>query len=365
MALTQVQPGMLGTTQPYNFKNRIINGAMVIDQRNAGGIITNPTSPQYLLDRFYYRSTSTTPTFNVQQNAGSVTPPAGFTNYLGVTMTNSSTPSSTDRFAIGQPIEGFNTADLNWGSTNAKTVTLSFWVYSSLTGTFGGTLQNSAQNYSYPFTYSIPVANTWTQIVLTIAGPTAGTWVGATNGVGIYVFWSLGTGSTLQGTAGSWSANTYWAGTGSTNIVSTNNATFYITGVQLELGVSATSFDYRPYGTELALCQRYYAIINTQNYSAGYSSNTSSAYSSCFYFPVTMRTTPTTITLPTAGQSTGQISFTTGVGGYPSATGTHAISASNTSLFSITGSGYTGLTSGAPAFLFSNGTCPITASAEL
>jgi len=282
-------------------RNRIINGQMQIDQRNAGGVITNPTSSQYLLDRFYYRSTSTTPTFTVQQNAGSVTPPAGFTNYLGVTMTNSSTPSSTDRFAIGQPIEGYNTADLNWGTANAKTVTLSFWVYSSLTGTFGGALQNSAQNYSYPFTYSIPVANTWTQIVLTIAGPTAGTWIGATNGVGVFVFWSLGTGSTLQGTAGSWSANTYWAGTGSTNIVSTNGATFYITGVQLEKGSSATGYEYRQYQQELALCQRYY-----ENMGSCYIANSSNNYGSLIY-KVSKRATPTITSSSSGFASQGSI----------------------------------------------------------
>ena len=293
---------ILGGGNATAFKNRIINGGMTIDQRNAGAAITaGSTSGQYLLDRFYYRSTNATPTFTVQQNAGSVTPPVGFSNYMGITMTNASTPSSTDRFAIGQPIEGFNTADLGWGTANAKTITLSFWVYSSLTGTFGGALQNSAQTYSYPFTYTISSANTWQQITLTVVGPTAGTWIGATNGVGIFVFWSLGTGSTLQGTAGSWSANTYWAGTGSTNIVSTNGATFYITGVQLEVGTQATSFDFRDYGRELILCQRYYfqwgpslSIV----YGPTMQNISTSGSWGVFFLPVSMRAFPT---LTTAG----------------------------------------------------------------
>jgi hypothetical protein len=256
MALTQVQPGMLGTPQPYAFKNRIINGAMVIDQRNAGASVT-PTSGQYTLDRWYF-SLAQTSKLTTQQNAGSVTPPVGFTNYLGVTSSSAYSVLTGDYFGFRQSIEGLNVADLGWGTANAKTVTLSFWVRSSLTGTFGGSLFNSAANRSYPYSYTISAANTWEQKSVTIAGDTTGTWL-TDNGNGIQVYFSLGAGSTFSGTANTWTGGT-WASqpTGSTSVVGTSGATFYITGVQLEVGTTATTFDYRAYGQELALCQRYY-----------------------------------------------------------------------------------------------------------
>jgi hypothetical protein len=161
-------------------------------------------------------------------------------------------------FVIGQAIEGFNTADLDFGKATAKTVTLSFWVRSSLTGTFGGSLTNNASNRSYPFSYTINAANTWEQKSITIAGDTTGTWVGATNGVGLYVYFNLGSGSTYSGTAGAWAGSLLTAPTGATSVVGTNGATFYITGVQLEVGSTATPFERRLYNQELANCQRYY-----------------------------------------------------------------------------------------------------------
>jgi hypothetical protein len=237
-------------------KNRIINGGMVIDQRNAGASVT-PTSGDYTLDRWQVGASQSSK-FSVQQNAGSGTSPVGFSNYLGVTSLSAYTVSSSDFFNIIQRIEGFNTSDLGWGTANAKTVTLSFWVYSSLTGTFGGSLSNSAFNRSYPFSYTISSANTWTQISVTIAGDTSGTWIGATNGIGIRVYFGLGAGSTYSGTAGSWSANGYISATGATSVVGTNGATFYLTGVQIEVGSSATGYEYVNYQTSLANCQRYY-----------------------------------------------------------------------------------------------------------
>jgi hypothetical protein len=241
----------------FGFKNRIINGAMVIDQRNAGASVT-PADANYTLDRFIYNATQSSKV-TIQQNAGSVTTQAGFPNYLGVTSSSAYTVLSSDFFTIGQRIEGFNTADLAWGTASAATVTLSFWVRSSLTGTFGGAVTNSALNRSYPFTYTISSADTWEQKSITIAGDTSGTWIGATNGIGMRLYIGLGVGSTYAGTAGAWTGTSNILGaTGAVNVVSTSGATFYITGVQLEKGSTATSFDYRPYGTELALCQRYY-----------------------------------------------------------------------------------------------------------
>jgi hypothetical protein len=257
--------GQFNSASSMGFKNRIINGAMVIDQRNAGASTTNlAASVTYSLDRWLTYGTSASK-FSIQQNAGSVTPPVGFINYLGITSLAATTPAATDEYVLQQRIEGLNVSDLAWGTANAKTITLSFQVYSSLTGTFGGSLTNSAANRIYVFSYSIPTANTWTTISITIVGDTSGTWL-TTNGLGIKLIFDLGVGTTYKGTAGSWGSTYYDGVTGGVNVIGTNGATFYITGVQLEKGSTATSFDYRPYGTELQLAQRFY---EEQSYQTG------------------------------------------------------------------------------------------------
>ena len=279
----------------FGFKNRIINGAMVIDQRNAGASTTPLSSLTYGLDRWNVEIGAASK-FTIQQNAGSVTPPVGFSNYLGITSLSAYSIGAGDYFDVQQRIEGFNTADLQWGTANAKTVTLSAWVYSSLTGTFGGSLRNSANNRSYPFAYTISSANTWTQISVTIAGDTSGTWIGSTNGIGLIVAFSFGMGSTFSGTAGAWAAGNLASVTGATSVVGTSGATFYITGVQLEKGSTATSFDYRPYGTELALCQRYYAKMQASDAFGmlGIGSvGSATAVSIYAKLPVSMRSQPT------------------------------------------------------------------------
>jgi len=280
-----------------SLRNRIINGAMVIDQRNAGASVATTTTgtPTYTLDRFAYQSSQASK-YTVQQNAGSVTPPAGFKNYLGVTSTSAYSVAAGDYFLLRQPIEGFNTADLGFGAAGASTVTISFWVRSSLTGTFGGSLSNSDNSRSYPFTYTISTANTWEQKSVTIAGDTSGTWVGATNGVGMLVVFSLGMGSTYSGTAGAWAGTNYLSTTGATSVVGTNGATFYITGVQLEKGSVATSFDYRPYGTELALCQRYYEMSYPQGTAPGTAVQQTTALS--VYNNSPTASTASTMTIP-------------------------------------------------------------------
>jgi hypothetical protein len=291
------------------FRNRIINGAMVIDQRNAGASITptDTTNGQFSVDR-WLAFPNVASKFSIQQNAGSITPPTGYTNYLGVTSLSNYVVGASETFYVRQVIEGYNIADLGWGTANAKTVTLSFWAYSSLTGTFGGALGNSNSNRSYPFSYSIPTANTWTQISITIAGDTTGTW-NTTNGSGIRLFFSIGTGSTLSGTAGAWAGATYVSATGATSVVGTSGATFYITGVQLEVGTNATSFDYRPYSTELAMCQRYLPAINSTGTNAqiclSYAYSTTNAQC-VFPFIVTPRTAPTGITATVASGFTWQ-----------------------------------------------------------
>jgi hypothetical protein len=267
---------------------------MVVDQRNAGASVTVTTANPYTLDRWSTLA-SVSSKFSVQQNAGSVTPPVGFANYLGCTSLSAYAVAATDYFVVRQLIEGFNTSDLNYGTANAKTITISFQVYSSLTGTFGGAITNHNGTRNYPFSYSVPVANTWTTISITIAGDTSGTWIGATNGISLQVMFSLGTGSTYSGTAGAWSATQYFSATGATSVVGTNGATFYITGVQLEIGSTATPFERRLYNAELANCQRYYikygTYAGTSIVGQGSAYSTTTGYGA-IAFPVTMRTTP-------------------------------------------------------------------------
>jgi hypothetical protein len=294
------------------FRNRIINGAMVIDQRNAGAAITPSASgPAYTVDRWaYYNDQVSKLTY--QQNYGTVTPPAGFKNYLGVYVASAATVGASDEFDLFQRIEGFNTADLGFGAAGASTITLSFWVRSTLTGTFGGVLANSGNSRTYPFTYTISASNTWEQKSVTIAGDTSGTWVGATNGIGLTVLFSMGAGSTRLGTAGAWSSTLYTGATGQVNLVATAGANWMITGVQLEKGSTATSFDYRPYGTELALCQRYLPCFNFSaangSLGSGFANATTSAIINCV-FPVQVRTPATGILV------TGSFNAYTAVGG--------------------------------------------------
>jgi hypothetical protein len=275
----------LGSASQVGMRNRIINGAMVIDQRNAGASVT-PTDGQYTLDRWNF-GLSQASKLTTQQSS---TAPVGFVNSLLVTSSSAYSVASGDYFLLTQFIEGYNIADLGWGTANAKTITLSFQVYSSLTGTFGGSLRNSAANRSYPFSYTVSSANTWTTISIIIAGDTTGTWL-TTNGKGINLTFSIGAGSTYSGTAGSWSASNYVSATGATSVVGTSGATFYITGVQLEKGSVATPFEYRPYTTELQLCQRYFNI-----YKGGYYGGfniTGSTFAFALSVPVSMRTSPT------------------------------------------------------------------------
>ena len=290
--------GQFDSASTFGFKNRIINGAMVIDQRNAGAAVTPTTSNNvYPLDRFVtYASVASK--YTAQQNAGSVTPPTGFSKYLGFTSSSAYSVLAGDYFLTAQRIEGFNFSDMEWGTANAATVTLSFWVRSSLTGTFGGALRNSANTRFYPFSYTISSANTWEQKTITIAGDTSGTWVGATNGIGVEILWSLGTGTTASGTAGSWSGTTYYSVTGATSVVGTNGATFYITGVQLEKGSTATSFDYRPFTTELQLAQRYYYKVKADAASKVFGIGQVYASTAALIlvpYKVTLRTVPTAL----------------------------------------------------------------------
>ena len=300
------------------FKNRIINGGMVIDQRNAGAEVNPAVTATYYLDRWQATS-SVASKYKIGQNAGAVTPPTGYTNYLGLTSLSAYTVGASDILVVRQLIEGLNVSDLAWGTASATTVTVSFWVRSSLTGTFGGSLRNSDGTRSYPFTYAISVSNTWEQKTVTIAGDTSGTWL-TTNGIGINLIFSIGTGSTFSGTAGAWAATNYLSATGATSVVGTSGATLYITGVQLEKGSVATSFDQRAYSQELAMCQRYYE--NMGNVKIW----TSATNYGPAYFKTSKRATPT-LTGGGSGFTTEYLTSESFLG-YQTSTATQVLSAS-------------------------------------
>jgi hypothetical protein len=286
-------------------RNRIINGSMAIDQRNAGASVT-PTNGQYTLDRWAAVLTQASK-FSVQQNAGAVTPPAGFTNYLGVTSLSAYSVLSSDGFLIEQKIEGLNSSDLAWGTASAQAITLSFWVRSSLTGTFGGSVINSAQARSYVFSFAVSAANTWEKKTVTIPGDTAGTWL-TTNGIGLWLRFGLGSGSTFSATEGSWQAGNFVQPTSTVSVVGTNGATFQLTGVQLEAGSVATPFERRPYGTELALCQRYFESTRGTFRATG----TTGFVGGHCSFKVTKRATPTMVRVSNGSASIG--TFNTFIG---------------------------------------------------
>ena len=275
-------------------RNLIINGAMNLDERNNGNEVV-PSSDDYTLDRFRYNASQASK-LKVQQNAQAITPPSGFSNYLGVTVNATHTVASTDNFFLTYFVEGYDSAHLDFGKSTAKTVTLSFYVQSSLTGTFSGSIVNSAENRAYPYTYTINTADTWERKTITIAGDTSGTWIGATNGKGLMLTFSLGMGSNFTGTAGQWNGSQDFGATGETvKLVENASAQWKMTGLQLEVGSQATPFEHRSFGEELSACQRYYWEFNA-------SDDTSFIYASATYGasnnrltvqnPVTLRAKP-------------------------------------------------------------------------
>lgn len=271
------------------FRNRIINGDMRIDQRNAGAALVPVVANTYTVDRLLYAS-SQAGKFNFQQNANANATVPGFPYYAGFVVAASFTPAAGDFFNTAQRVEGANIADFAWGTASAKAVTVSFWAQSSVTGQHSGSLINGAFTYSYPFTFSLPVANTWTYIQIQVPGPTAGTWT-TTSALGLSVVANLGSGANFLGASGAWVAANLHGVTGSVKVVSAANAnTFFMTGLQLELGSVATPFEQRPIGTELSLSQRYYQVVSGQL--AGYTtSGCANQYTAPF--PVPMRASPT------------------------------------------------------------------------
>jgi hypothetical protein len=274
---------------------------MRIDQRNEGAAVTNNSSNNgYGLDRFIGNGM---PSAGVFTMARSTTAPAGFTNSLLITVTTADASiAAADRYFFATNVEGLNCSDFGFGTATAKTVTLSFWVRSSVTGTFSGTLANNAYDRAYPFNYTINVADTFEYKTITIPGDTSGTWL-TTNGIGIRIYIDLGAGANFRTTAGSWANAGYTGATSAVSLISTVSATWYLTGVQLEIGNAATEFERRPFGQELALCQRYLhrASYDSGNpfFAAGQASSTT-GLSYVYPFPVTMRAAPT-VTFSAAG----------------------------------------------------------------
>lgn len=335
---------------PYGLKNKLINGDMRIDQRNAGASVTNAAAETYTLDRWAIYGSQASK-FTIQQNAGSVTPPSGFTKYVGVTSSSAYSVLSTDQFLLYQAIEGLNCTDLDFGASTAKTLTLSFWVRSSLTGTFSIGVTNYAANRSYVSNYTISAANTWEQKTITITGDTSGSWLTTNSGWG-YVNFNLGCGSNFQATNNTWSAGNYKATSTSQSVVGTSGATFYVTGVQLEIGSTATPFERRMYGQELLLCQRYYeksyninaapatAQNEGQRVSAGNTGTTTTGEItvSC-EFNTRKRTAPTMVMYDAVGNSGKCTRTNIGVGNYDnSAIDVVLISETNAYVYSNTGS---------------------------
>jgi hypothetical protein len=279
-----------------NFVNRLINSDMRIDQRNAGAAIS--TTGGYPVDRFQMALTGAIgSTFTAQQSS---VVPTGFNNSFVWTVGTAGTATGTQAARFDQQIEGYNVADMGFGAAGASAFTLSFWVRSSVTGTYCVFFNNNALDRSYVAQYTISAANTWEQKTVTVSGDTAGTWL-TTNGTGIRVGWDLGSGPDRNATAGSWSSGFFTRTSSQTNFIGNAGATFYITGVQLEAGSVATPFERRPFGTELQLCQRYYqqwgGNTNFERIGNAYCHSTTQARAD-IVLVVTMRSTPT-LTVPT------------------------------------------------------------------
>lgn len=234
-------------------RNRVVNGAMRFDQRNEGSAYSSASVTQSLDCWKFFASGGGA--LSVVRSTS--TPPTGFTHFQRWTATTAdASVAAGDFYYAEHRIEGNRIRDFLFGTSSAATITLSFWVRSSLTGTFCVTLQNSTPNRSYITTYAINSADTWEQKSLTIAGDTSGTWL-ATTGVGISLIFDLGVGSDFENSADTWVAANDFRVAGTTRLISTLNATLDITGLQLEIGSTATAFEYLPDGIELGIVQRY------------------------------------------------------------------------------------------------------------
>jgi hypothetical protein len=271
--------------------NRIINGDMRIDQRNSGALGT--ASGVYTIDRWGYLG-SVAGKLTWQRQASTL---PGFPYMLTFTSLSAYTSAANDYFYFDQPIEADMISDFAWGTASAQPVTLSFWAISSLTGTFSGTANNQNSPFrSYPFTYSIPAANTWTRITVTIPGDTAGAWNMKGNISGLTIFFDLGCGANGRGPANAWGTGNLVGANGAASVVATNGATLSLTGVKLEIGSVATPFNRQSLTKSLADCQRYYQAFGINLLMGAYAQNAGYQFQGILYsLPVTMRSLPTIV----------------------------------------------------------------------
>ena len=271
-------------------RNRIINGDMRIDQRNAGASYAQTTTAIYGLDRWKTDIDTGLGRWSVQQVSDA---PAGFTNSLKATITTQEAQPVNALHQIYQPIEGYNVADLAFGTASASDVTVSFWVKASVTGTYS--LNVFSTDRSYTTSFVVNSADAWEYKTITVPGATDGTWA-TNNGNSMYLEFTIGGGTDKVRTADTWSSATVGVVAGSVYLPATSGATFQVTGVQLEPGTVATPFERRSYGQELALCQRYfqrgvYRLSGVCNGAGGDAS---------IVFPTPFRSSPT-LTVNTLG----------------------------------------------------------------
>lgn len=288
--VTSINGGQLA-----GLRNRIINGDMRIDQRNAGAAVTLTTSiVLYAADRFACNKGTAGATAAVQQQAASL-PSAGFEKCNVYSVSVGAAPAAGDLNVMYQVIEGYNVQDLQWGTANAKTITVSFWAKQTVAGTYGFSINSTSVARSYVQTFTITAPNVWQYFSITIPGDTTGTYA-KDNTAGMYITWDMGSGTSAETTAGSWQAGNFKRTSACAKQIQATG-TFYLTGVQVEVGSTATAFEFRPIGMELALCQRYYQASGSAE--TIFSGNVTNAqlYYMTVRFPVPMRATPTTISV--------------------------------------------------------------------
>jgi hypothetical protein len=295
-----------GVTSPAGFRNLVINGDMQIAQRSTSVASISSGTTYHTLDRFRV-DISSLGTFTMSQSTD-VPSGYGFANSLKLDCTTAdASPSAGDNLLIRQIFEGQNLQYLKKGTSNALSLTLSFWVKSTKTGTFIAELQDTDNSRTISKSYTVSVSNTWEFKTVTFAGDTTGAFTND-NGESLRLNFWLGAGSdftsgTLQTNWGS-SANVTDRAVGQVNIADSTSNDFLITGVQLEAGTSATDFEFLPIDVDLARCYRYY-YQTVSSESIGISiSATQAAFKA--KLPVTMRATPA-LTMPTSGSYRGDV----------------------------------------------------------
>jgi hypothetical protein len=279
MAISTIDNNGVNLGQLGN-RSMVTNGSMQVAQR---GTSLSLNATQYLIDRFRtYKSHTATATASQSSDA-----PTGFTKSWLITIGTGAAASAANELQLSHQIEGYNTVPLGLGASGAKDFTVSFWVKSSLTGDFSIAFQSQAAADHYITTYNISAANTWEYKTITISGPTSGSF-NTTNATGLAVVFDLGSGSNLEATANAWSTGNKYRKAGTVAVAATSSATWQITGVQLEVGDTATPFEHRSYGDELARCQRYFEQeLSYDGNSAFWSGNTSSGWA--YYMPVAFK----------------------------------------------------------------------------